>query len=256
VKTTLNYTGRKRIEREMISINVTRHNGQVVCFILNKLDVQGLALPPDAKVRVEAYYRTELKAFEFGTVANITPPLSTDLTDMAYRVNLKFRILVVDPSDKKVLAHADRIVPDEPAERKPILDVEFKDLGNQMWQVEYEGDEGRPVLCINKSIPEEIARRDAQFMVHVYFAVLKEILTYMVFVEEVTSVEEPAVEWHTDWLQFSRNLGITPPEVLDHAEQGFDKDKALEWINEVVAKFSDTLSSKFAEYLQKLGGAQ
>jgi len=255
MKTIVNYTGRKRIERRRISMNFTRRNDQVVCFVLNKLDVDDLALPPDARVYVEAYHRTELKRFDFGTVGNMTPPLSTDLTDMAYRDNLKFRILVVDASDNKVLAHADRIAPDKPAERKSILEVNLEDLGNQIWQVVYEGDEGRPILCINKSIPEEIARQDPQFMVYVYPAVVREILTNMVFVEEVTSVEDPAVDWHADWLQFSRDLGITPPEVLNHAEQGFDKGKALEWIDEVVTKFSDTLGSKFQEYLQKLEGA-
>lgn len=254
MKRKLNYTGRKRIERERVSINLIRQNGRVVSFVLNRLDIDDLHMPGDARIYVEAYYRTELKRFDFGTVANRTYPSSTTLADLAYPENLKFRILVVDPADGRVLAHATGITPEEPAERRSILPVEFKDLGSEIWRVEYEGEEDSPILCINNRIPniQNIAKQDPQFLIYVYPAVVREILTHMVFVEEVDSVTDPSIGWHNDWIKFSINLGVTPPESLNHTDENFDKDAALRWIDRVSTAFSNAYRGKFLEYLQKL----
>ncbi|MEM7827743.1 MAG: hypothetical protein QW561_00230 [Candidatus Aenigmatarchaeota archaeon] len=254
MKRKFNYTGRKRITKEKITINPVRQNGRVVSFYLSKLDTGDLELPGEARIYVDAYYRTELKRFDFGTVAERKYPPSPDLTDLAYPENLKFRILIVDPSDGRVLAHATQISPEGPAERRSILPVEFKYLGSEIWRVEYEGDEGGPILCINSKIPdiENTARHDPQFFIYVYPAVVREILIHMIFIDKVDSVTEPSVDWHNDWLRFSQTLGVTPPETLDRTDDNFDGDVALEWIDSVVETFSNTHTGKFREYLQKL----
>lgn len=255
MKRTFNYTGRKRIRREGISITLTRQNGRVVSFVVDRLDLDGLELPSDAKVYVEAYYRTELKRFDFGTVGDRVSP-STDLTDMAYPENLKFRILVVNPLDGKLLAHADRIAPEEPAERRSILPVEFKDLDNEIWRVEYEGDEGAPILCINNKIPniQNIAKQDPQFLIYVYPAVVREILTHMVFIEGF----DQSVDWHRDWIRFSSSLNVQCPKSLDPQDNNLDKKIAheiakewVDWVDKVVSAFSNQYGSKYWEYLKK-----
>lgn len=249
-----NYTGRKRIERERISLTIHRQNQSVVSFNLSRLDIDDLDLPPHARIYVDAYYRTELKRFDFGTVAHRVYPSSLSLTDLAYPENLKFRVLVVDPSSGKILARADKIVPEEPAKRRPILPVEFKDLGCEIWRIEYEGDEGGPILCINKRIPviENISKQDPLFFICVYPAVLREILMRMIFIEEVDSVSDPRVGWHRDWLEFCVNLGVTPPDILNHNDENFDREAALRWIEDVVTAFSNAYAGKFQEYLQKM----
>jgi len=255
MKRTFNYTGRKRITRERISINFNKQNGRITSFTVDELNLDGLNLPSNAKVYVEAYYRTELKRFDFGTVGNrVCLSTINHLTDLAYPENLKFRILVVNPEDGKVLAHADRIAPEEPEGRKSILPVEFRDLGNEIWRVEYEGDEGAPVLCINSKIPniENIARHDSQFLIYVYPPVIREILTHMVFVEGVSAPDDPQVGWHRDWIRFSRGIEISPPQTLDPEDEDFDKDEAIEWINNVVTAFANNHRSRFQEYLNKL----
>ncbi len=259
MKRRFNYTGRKRIKREMITINLIRQNGRIVSFSLDcnrlKKAVASLNLPPDAKIYVEAYYRTELKRFDFGNVENITPIEPLSLKDLAYPENLKFRILVVDASDGRILAHADRLKPDEPAEKKSILPVEFKDLGNEIWHVEYGADEGAPILCINRRITNitNIAKQDSQFFMHVYPAVIREILTHMVFVDKVDSVTEPETDWHKDWLKFCENLGVPPPESLNPDDiDNFDRDEALRWIDQVITSFTDLHHHEFQEYLKKL----
>jgi len=254
MKRRLNYTGRKKIKRENVSINFIRQNGAVVAFAVNKVDLNDLNLPPEARVYVEAYYRTELKRFDSGTAGGISSPSACDLRDMAYPENLKFRILVVDPSDGKLLAHADRISPEEPAKKKSILPVEFYDLGNEIWQVKYEGDEGSPILIINSRIPniQNIAKQDAQFLMYVYPQVIREVLTDMVFVDGVDSTTEPSTDWHGDWLNFIRQLGVEFPETLNKDDENFSKEDALRWINDSVPAFCNTHSNKFQEYIKKL----
>jgi hypothetical protein len=254
MKRRLNYTDRKKIKRENVSINFIRQNGAVVAFAVNKLDLTDLNLPPWARVYVEAYHKTELKRFDFGTAGRISHPSSPDLKGMASPENLKFRILVVNPSDGKILAHADRISPEEPAEKKPILPVEFSDLENEIWRVEYEGDEGSPVLIINSRIPsiQNIAKQDAQFLIYVYPQVIGEVLTHMVFVDGVDSTTEPSTDWHGEWLKFVRMLGVEIPETLDKDDEKFSKEDALKWIKDSVTAFCNSYSNKFEEYIRKL----
>jgi len=173
---------------------------------------------------------------------------------MAYPENLKFRILVVDTSDGKLLAHADRISPEEPAEKKPILPVEFSDLGNEIWRVKHEGDEGSPILVINSKIPniQNIARQDAQFLIYVYPQVIREILNHMVLVDGVDSTTEPSTDWHGDWIEFVRQLGVDFPDTLNKNDGNFSEEEALRWIDHSVTAFCDSYSSKFEEYIHKL----
>lgn len=251
MKRRFNYTKRKRIEREKISISLNRQNGKVNGFMLNKLELDDMDLSPDSKVYIEAYYRTELERFDFGTVGERDSKTSRDFTSIAYRNNLKFRILVVDPGSHRLLACADRIVPEEPEEEKSILPVEFKNLDHEIWRIEYDGDEGAPILCINKEIPgiHHIAK-EPQFQIYVYPAVVREILTHMVFVEEESLTELGDPTWHTDWVKFSISLGVSPPGSLYSVDD--NKDEILEWIEEVVKAFTYKYAAAFQVYLQNL----
>jgi len=254
MKRRFNYTDRKKIKRENVSINFIRQNDTIVAFAVNKLDLSDLNLPLDSRVYVEANYRTELKRFDFGTAGNISQLSPCDLRGMAYPENLKFRILVVDALDGKLLAHADKISPAGPTEKKPILPVEFSDLGNEIWQVEYEGDEGSPILRINSRIPniQNISKQDAQFMIYVYPQVIREVLKHMVFVVGVDSITEPSADWHGDWIKFVMQLRVNFPNTLNKNDENFSEEDALRWINDSVTAFCDSYSNKFEEYIHKL----
>jgi len=252
MKRRFNYTDRKRIKRERISLSVIRKNETITSFTLNRLDLNGLNLPEDAEVYIETYYRTELKRFGCGTIGNPQIPLTGDLRKLAYPQNLKFRILVVNTADRRILANANRFSPEAPAGKKSILPVEFKDLGNQVWCVDYKGEEDAPILCINKSIPEHIAKTDSRFFIHVYPDVIREILTHMVFVEGVDSVSDPGTDWHAGWLKFCRYLGVNHPDSLNPQDDAFDKDEATKWINNVVEEFCNQYTERFQEYIRKL----
>jgi len=262
MKRRFNYTGRKKITREYVSINLIRDQlGRVTAFNAS-INLNGLNLPTDAKVYVETYRRYELKRFEFGTVGNLLPPPHTLLTDFTYTENLKFRVLVVDSRvDGKILAYADRIIPEAPPDKKAILPVDFRDLGQQIWSVEFTGDEGAPQLLINNRISniQNMAKSDPRFIMDVYPSALREVLIYMIFIEGVDSATDSSVDWHRDWLEFSRMLFPEgpPQEIYKPAEDGnFEVKKDwLEWIERVAAEFCSQ-RSEWRDYIQIVEGGE
>lgn len=262
MKRVLNFTDRKRIERKNVSLRFDKKNDKVTGFVIEKIDLNGLQLPGNALVYVEAYYRTELKRFKLGAVNSLTFPFEDNLDGMAYPKNSKFRILVVDPSDLKILAHADKISPDDADKISPdkitgkiaILPVQFTDLGNEIWRVEYEGDEGSPILLINEKIPSNLTIQDPQFILFVYPAVLREILTHIVFIDKIDSTEELTVDWHRNWLKFIQELGVKIPESLSVDDDNKNGDDILEWIDKCIEQFCNKHSKKFQEYVKTFLG--
>jgi len=253
MKRRFNYTGRIRIPHDKVPIILNRENGDVRSFVAT-INFEGLNLPSDAKVYVDAHRRTEVKRFDFGTAGNILQPPDTGLGNFAYRENLKFRVLVIDESSGLVLAHADRISPEIEADKKSILPVDFgRDLGQRIWLIEYKDYEGAPILYINRQIPniENIARSDPKFFMHIYPAVIKEILIHMVFADRVDS----DIDWHRDWLEFSQIIlhGEGPPNILDtQKEDDFNKEDAENWINRVVEEFCMSCKKEWLSYMSQI----
>ncbi len=241
MKRRFNYTGRGRIPREKVVINLSKKDKEIESFKAT-IGIDDLKLPPQAKVYVEAYHKTELKRFDFGTVGQIMPPVDMGLSSLEYRENLKFRVLIVDESGKhgRIIADADKIKADADTNKKAILPIEFRDLGQQIWQVDYADDEC-PILLVNKNIPniENIAKSEPSFIMYVYPAVIREILSHMIFVEGVDSVDEPSEDWHNDWLDFANRVLLVEemPSSLDPEGDDFDDSEAISWINRVVEEF-------------------
>ena len=245
-----NYTDRKRITHDRTSIVLNRKGNSIESFNAT-LRLDGMELPPDARVCIEAYHRTELQRYKFETVENIKTPESTKLGHLAYTENLKFRVLVVDSSIGKILATAEKI---SPQGLRGILPVDFVDLGRQIWLIEYTGDEESPILLINTNIPRHVAK-SPEFIMYVYPAVLREILTHIVFVDRIEYPEEPDVEWHKNWLDFSKTvLNENPPSILNPESDSFDREEAEKWINKVVEKFCLGREKEWQKLIRALMG--
>jgi hypothetical protein len=113
----------------------------------------GVDVVPNARVFVEAYYRTSFMRFDCGSVASFAPPADRRLTEIDGTNVLRFRVKVVD--DHRIVAVADDIVVSaekpEASGRMPLLPVNFsEDLGQQAWQVVFESS--GPVLALNSRI--------------------------------------------------------------------------------------------------------
>lgn len=257
MKRRFNYTGRKRISREKINIVLNKDNkGKILSFSVD-INLNGEGFYGEPKILIEAYHRTEHKIFDFGNAADGAVARDLSLKELPYTDNLKFRVLVVD-SEERILADADGITPEQEAEEKPILPVEFRDIGRQVWKVEFVADEGAPVLVLNSNIPNiENHARSPQLIMDVYPAVIREVLKHMVFVEGIESPAEPSVSWHADWLEFSNILCpfLQIPDYLDPRNDSFNADDVLEWIEGIVNEFCHG-RKEWAQYIQQITGEE
>ena len=258
MKRRINFTQRIKIPQKNIILTLIRENGIIKSFNA-VINLQNLALPFDAKVFIEVYYRTDRKRFDFGTVSNIVQPQNTDLSELGNLDNLSFRIKIVDTSTKYglILAEADNIKPhkEDGQEEKiqSILATEFNcDLGNQIWKINFLSS---PILELNKNIPNirSLARSDPAFFFYVYPQVIKEILTYMFFIEGFDP-EETTDEWLSNWFEFAKNIySESIPKKLNPS----DPDSRLEitdWIDKVVREFSLLQQKKWEKFEKILEG--
>jgi len=249
MKRTLKYTGRIDIRREQfaLSLNV---DGDDFYFTLSRLDLDGLPGPlkPDDRVYVEAFHGYELEQFDLGPLKDLRLPVSQQVSAISEPRYCRFRILVVDPSDHKIVAASSSIAPHREKHAEGLLPFEVRnDLGFRVWRIEFTDDEGGPVLCVNGQVPgiELLARSDPFFFVQTYPQVLREILIRILF---VNSVEED-LDWVQNWLRFVRSLGCPLPPHSDA-----DPEEKWEWIEAAVDRFAEVHASCFREAIRQLEG--
>ena len=250
-----NYTGRRKIPRTRVSIAIISNPNGPPSFDAS-IDLTGIKLPKHAAVYVEAYRRSFFRRFSFGTVSRITPPPDRYLVDIDPENLVRFRVKVVDASEKgKILALADKILPksteEEPTDKICILPVDFIDLGQCVWRLDLESD--WPSLQLNSRIESirEIARSDEYFLTLVYPEIVRQILLKIIVEADHTDPESDPDDWMSLWLAFTRDLleirhlppsGETEPVIQEK----------LKWIDDAVEAFCS--SNKMLERFVKVSG--
>ena len=246
-----NYTGRKRIARSRVSIEITPGKNGSTTFEAS-IDLSGLKLPKDAEIFIEAYRRSFFRRFSFGTVSQVRPPEDRSLGDVDPRALAMFRIKVVEPKGKgRILAAADKIIPrraeDEPAKKICLLPVDFVDLGQSVWRLDLASD--WPSLQLNIRIEDirEIARSDAHFLSLVYPEVVRQIFYEILVKEDHTDPQTDPDDWMSQWLCFAALLGVKQLPPSGESEPIL-QDK-LKWIDDAVEAFcsSNKMMEKFVQ---------
>ncbi|MEO8383207.1 MAG: hypothetical protein ABI779_26355 [Acidobacteriota bacterium] len=230
----LNFTERAKVPRSQVRVTLRRGNDGVLVFD-PQLRFDGVAVVPNARVFIEAYYRTSFMRFDCGSVEAFAPPEDRRLTDIEGTGVVHFRVKVVDntANDHRIVAVADDIVVSvekpETSGRLPLLPVNFSDaLGQQAWRVAFEAN--GPVLELNNRIDDikDVARNDAAFFALVYPAAVRQILTQILLVDQQDPHEE-GDEWWNFWLRWAAHFSGPLPR---------DSDEAPFWIDDVVGAFS------------------
>lgn len=249
-----NYTGRIKLKK--VDVPVELHGIGSVRKFAARLNLGEYQLPADAKVFVEAYENVFYMRFPFGTVNQVTPPDELALTEFPGSDAVRFRVKVVDATGKngRLLASVDGILPGKPEEKdqskSPLLPVRSKDLGQQVWVVEYPvSTEDLPVLCMHTEAGDpRILAQQTLFKALVLPAILREVLTKIVFVDEYREMDDES-DWRSRWLCFGQKLmagGEPPPGQID-------EDETRRWIEDVVAVFSSSQKclASFLEFQQE-----
>lgn len=256
MKRRFNYTGREKLNQDAIKISINKINGKPKS-ITPRFDLNEIKYPSDTKIYLDAYHKTDRKRFDFGKIDHFTIPEDLTIDELAYTDYLQFRLILIDESfgNGKIIAHVDRIKADQDADKSPILPVKFDDLGQQIWKIEFTGEEGSPILSINNNIPalENLVKTDPIFFMYVFPAAIKEILSHMIFIDTVENAEDPTITWHNDWLIFSKMIIPHEPRPNINSSE-YDKDDVVKWIDMVVEEFCNNSRKEWELVKIKLAG--
>lgn len=244
----LNFTHRKRINREHLAISLGRTANGSIEFDAS-IDLSSYDLPPDAHVFIEAYRRTALMRFPAGTVAAIALPEVRELSEFSRPEGIQFRVKVSSPEPDrgKLLAEADRIGFQEPEEineeQVPLLPVEATELGALVWKLDLTD---KPTLLVNEKLGDwrEVVRAEA-FITLVLPEAFRQVLTRIWVIDKAADVDNTET-WHGQWVRFAVQIpgSDSPPDVED------DASIIEQWIDDVVGNFSSRLKmlDRFVDY--------
>lgn len=242
-----NYTNRKRIAREDVSV-VLRKIDSEVSFDADLSLLTTYGFEKKCRVFVEAYRQTIWTRYDFGIVGAIQPPGDCSLARFGTPEGIHFRIKVTDPSSyHRLVAEADGLQLREADSRsvptESLLRIISAPIESAIFRLTYDDD--GPVLEISKDAGEktEIAK-DPAFSALVYPSVLKEILTRILLVDKHDDVDNLDL-WQSQWLRFAMGLhGVgAVPEVTD-------QDDVEDWIADAISSFAKQthVPQKFAKY--------
>lgn len=232
MQTTINHTGRRKIERSELQVFLNEQQSGPPSFDVNfSLDTNNLN--SEAAIYIEAYQGNTLQRFVFGTVGQIEKPDNRILNQLSLSKPTLFRIHIVDETgDHGKLIASGQFKPeaDDAAEqRASLLTVHARPLGQQTWNIEFETS-GKPELCINSSIPDAIGqiRNNPHFQALILPSALRQVLMYFLWDDDLDDNDIA-----NDWIRFGEQLAYELPS-------GKDTILLINWIDEVVLRFSES----------------
>lgn len=256
---TFNYTNRKKIPRENVSIRLLRVESDLRFAFDLRLDND--EFPSDARVHVEAYRGLSAlwKRFDFGRFTLIQPPADLSLNEFNHPEGILFRVKISAEGEHKgrLLGEADGIRPQLPDEQNlpaiSMIAVDAGPLGGELWKVQFpDGESDMPVLVINNRIDDWSSRaRDPLFRAIVLPSVMRQILTQILIIEADIGDEENPDSWKQRWLLFAEQLPnmSTHPDPLQPTADPMEMEELTEWIDEAVSAFGkrSTLTDSLIE---------
>ncbi len=251
----LNRTGRRSIRRDHAQVALRPADGDEAPVFDLDLDLSAYDLPPDARIRVEAWRGNAVQRWDYGTTGVPEPPPDEErrLTDVPE--SAQFRVIVVaGDGSGLLLAHAPNIRPVLP--RRSLLAVrESEDLGDEVWRVDFGDGMDLPELLINPKVDgiSEIVRGDAAFRSLVMPDVLRTILGHIVLVERADP-DDGEGPWGGWFEQARARLREAEPPRLSRDADASEVAAASRWIDKVVEAFADDAVDAAESYNQAVQG--
>ena len=238
----INRTGRKRIHRRDVDLSLRVAEGNEAPIFDLMLRLADYGFPAEARVRVEAARGNASQRWDYGTVwQRRTPPdEERRLTDVPKTASFRVFVVAADGSGK-LLGHVPNLKPVLPLDSRLPLE-ESDELGEEVWRVEFDGDNGNPVLKVNANIPgiSESVRRDPAFRSLVMPEVFRTILTRMVLIDRAPP-DDPDDERWAHWFEIARAYlpDREPPYLGGPRDADRDDGEAREWIDAVVGAMAE-----------------
>ncbi len=251
---TINLTGRKKIPRNRISIELVETGDGELAFDAS-LDLSGFGVPADGKVVIQPYYKSSAMWFECGTAASFELPEDTRLTEIDVGGSVLFRVLVVDAKDDagKILASAERVPVKSPGgedDREALIKVCQRDIGYEVWKLELENGLEKPELVINNSIPGavELIGSHGVFLGLMLPSVIRLIMGSIFSSKMEREGTDDEGGWQSKWIKFAEELSG------EEIPKNHDIEENTEWIDGLVIEFSKNhrlchrLNTKLGEF--------
>ena len=173
-------------------------------------------------------------------------------TNIPSELNARVRVRLVDPTTKRILAHTRNVALDgrgDPigSDSESLLDCVLSGtMGAVVWRLEWGGNEERPKLMLNNSIPglKEAILDNPGFAGLLIPEVYRQVLQTILLQRYDSGEGTPQGLCANDWLELAeKHAGREPP--MDR-----NWDEVHSWVERAVAVFSSKL--KAAESVQKL----
>lgn len=243
-----NFTGRRTLRQSDFRLEVsellTPLNGSL--SLLEEVR-NGFPAVPDARLVVEAYRHNEAQRKDLGPVARFKNGSAVVFDRFPDGTHVLFRIKVVDPATRRLLALAPRIRPfgakDRGGRREKMLPVQFATendrMGGQIWSLRFEIE--HPTLLLDRrrvGIDRSGYVNDPKFRLLALPQILRNILLYAFVLH---AGRRP--KWAGNWQRFAEDrLGVDEcPDDENLSGSALDDymDDAAQWIDKAVEAFSE-----------------
>lgn len=240
-----NFTGRRTLHQSDFRLEVSELLTPLNITLSLTSDVlDGFSGVSGARLVVEAYRHNEAQRRDLGPVARFksgSPVVFDRFSDGAH---VLFRIKVVDPATRRLLALAPRIRPfgakDRDGRREKMLPVQFAGendrMGGQIWSIRFELE--HPTLLLDRSRAGFDYVNDPKFRLLALPRILRDILLYAFVLH---AGRRP--KWAPSWQRFVEDRlgvdGCPDDENLSGSALDDYMDDAAKWIEEAVAVFSE-----------------
>lgn len=235
MKRTFNYTGRKRIVREDVSVILRQVDG--VWFYEATLSLSEYHFPRNAEIWVEAYRGNLWMQWAWGTITLQRIPSDRKLTEFGDPEGILFRVRVVQPAGAehhKLVGEADQIpfvkAGEENDRRRRLMTTIPHPLDQELWKIDFDSDP--PTLLVNSDAKPswKSMAQSPQFEALVYPEVFRRIMLQILIENEWSPDDDPG--WESDWMKFAFSLlgGGNLPD-------SNDKSGRAVWIDEAVSAF-------------------
>ena len=256
-----NYKRKKEITQNMYALSVEKINGNFYLRV-NNLDITSLNHDPDFEVKIFVWVSGSVKKkIELGTVGKLELNPVKEHTRLPFiregiTHKVKGQIDIVDPKNAflKKTTSSEIIIKefDILDSKDSLLPVQYYDLNERPWSIQFNENEELPILQLNEKLREVelveyIKGKGKLIQSLIIYPAFKEILRRIVIVEGKSSPGNCDQEWMRAWLDFAIRVDSSkvPDFDIDHP----DFEGVEEWIDSV----SESLSRRgdFIEGIKK-----
>ena len=264
-----NYKRKKEITQDMYAFSVEKINGDFHLKV-NNLDISSLNHDPDFEVKIFVWVTGSVKKkIELGTVRRLELNPVEQHTRLPFiregiTHKVKGQIDIVDPENgyiKKTTSSEIIIKEFDILDSKgSLLPVQYYDLNERPWSIQFNENEELPILQLNEKLREVelveyIKGKGKLIQSLIIYPAFKEILRRIVMIEGKNSPGNCDQEWMRAWLEFVTKVDPTRIPEFDKEHSNFeDVEEWIDSVSESLSRRGDFIDGIKKDIERSIGG--